>query len=89
MYCLVMKNFYKSNPIFQLYCRLDNKIQWFTDYKQYRTDADALSVMLDDNQNKLESCEKPTSNKAERDKQASFLNVSLCSFCDKDGVCLV
>ena len=76
-----MKNVYHSNPIFQLYYRLDYKIQWLTDYKQYRTDADALNVMLDDNQKKLESCEKPTSNKAERDKQASFLNVSLQFVC--------
>ena len=59
-----------------MFHRLDDKIQWLTDYKQYRTDADGLNVMLDDIQKKLESCEKPTSNKAERDKQASFLNVS-------------
>ena len=57
-------------------CRLDDKIQWLTDYKQYKTDADAVNVMLNDTQNKLESCEKPTSNKAERDKQNSFINVS-------------
>ena len=31
--------------------------------------------MLEDSQSKLESCEKPTSSKAERDKQAAFLNV--------------
>ncbi len=59
-----------------MFCRLDDKIQWLTDYKQYRTDADGVNVMLNDTQKKLESCEKPTSNKAERDKQASFLIVS-------------
>jgi hypothetical protein len=55
---------------------LDEKIQWLTEYKQYRTEADGVNVMLDETQKKLESCEKPTSNKAERDKQAAFLNVS-------------
>ena len=50
-------------------------MQWLTEYKQYRTEADALNVMLDDSQKKLESCEKPTSSKSERDKQAAFLNV--------------
>lgn len=59
-----------------MYCRLDEKIQWLMDYKQYRTEADALKILIKDYQNKLEACEKPTSNKAERDRQASFLNVS-------------
>ncbi|XP_028414728.1 nuclear anchorage protein 1-like isoform X2 [Dendronephthya gigantea] len=54
--------------------RLDDKIQWITEYKQYRTDYDGLNSMLDDCQHKLESYEKPTSNKTERDRQAAFLN---------------
>ena len=56
-------------------CSLDDRIQWLTEYKQYRTEADTLNAMLEDSQSKLESCEKPTSSKAERDKQAAFLNV--------------
>ena len=57
--------------------RLDDRIQWLTEYKDYKTQADPLKTTLEDYQTKLESCEKPTSNKAERDKQATFLNVSV------------